>query len=122
MTMERKRIYKPKSNPPSILDQIVIELGLNAYTLSKRLGITYRMVRYSLNDNIPLQIEVAKRLQVECAKHGMAITLDEIYQEVPVWYNEEEVKKQQIANSRQQSANSRKQVTASNHQPVNSKQ
>lgn len=87
--------YKPRSNPPSILDQIIIELKLNAYTLSKRLGVTYRMLRYSLNDNIPLQVDVAKRLQLECAKHGIAITLDEIYQEVPVWYSKEELYKQQ---------------------------
>ncbi len=85
--------YKPRSNPPSILDRIIIELGLNAKSLSRRLGVTYRMLRYSLNDNIPLQVDVAKRLQLECAKHGMAITLDEIYQEVPVWYSEEERKK-----------------------------
>lgn len=89
--------YKPRSNPPSVLDQIIIELGLNARSLSKRLGITYRMLRYPLKGNLPLQVDVAKRLQLECAKHGIAITLDEIYQEVPVWYSEKEIEKQNSA-------------------------
>lgn len=87
--------YKPRSNPPSILDQIIIKLGLNAYSLSKRLGVTYKTLRYSLNGNIPLQVSVAKRLQLECARHGIVITLDEIYQEVPIWYSKEELEKQQ---------------------------
>ena len=103
--------YRPRSNLPSILDQIIIELGLNARSLSKRLGITYRMLRYSLNDNIPLQIEVAKRLQVECAKHGLAITLDEIYHEVPVWYSEEEVEKQKAESIKYKRTNKSKSAT-----------